>query len=136
LPLTGFKPTRASNPKCKPLCPCHHSFGIVFESHLFSNALALNPIIKLMICCANGIVKLFIYIQKSSESEHSSPETIEEPTDDLEDQEAIMRRELIAKQQELLSLKQARLELELAETAEKLKKKQVIFLTTKKKKIY
>ncbi|XP_053398989.1 uncharacterized protein LOC123558235 [Mercenaria mercenaria] len=61
---------------------------------------------------------------KGSESEHSSPEVVEEPVEDSEDQETIMRRELIAKQQELLSLKQARLELELAEAAEKLRKKQ------------
>ena len=75
---------------------------------------------------SNKVTFFFKFIlQKSSESEHSSPEAFEELADDSEDQEAIMRRELIAKQQELLSLKQARLELELAETAEKLKKKQV-----------
>ena len=39
-----------------------------------------------------------------------------------EDDEALMRRQLIAKQQELLELQQARLNLELLEAQEKLKK--------------
>lgn len=79
------------------------------------------------------------FLSKSaSSSEWSSPEMLMEEEEDPheaespDDQEVQMRKQLIAKQQELLQLKQARLELELAEAQEKMKlhKKQASKATT------
>lgn len=67
---------------------------------------------------------------QSSEGERSSPEMPSSPEVDPEMEEAEMRQKLIAKQQELLKLQEARLELELAEAAEKLKQKKMLVLET------
>ncbi|XP_052224670.1 uncharacterized protein LOC127840322 isoform X3 [Dreissena polymorpha] len=66
------------------------------------------------------------FLQGSSEGERSSPEMQSSPELDAEMEEAEMRQKLIAKQQELLKLQEARLELELAEAAEKLKQKKML----------
>ncbi|KAL4230869.1 hypothetical protein ACF0H5_011243 [Mactra antiquata] len=69
------------------------------------------------------------FLQGNSEGERSSPECFEDSPDEVEeeeddtnvDEESIIRQKLIAKNKELLQLKEARLKLELAEAEEKLK---------------